>query len=555
MATITEAGVVNGDASAGTDHDGSTRDAAVSQRTDGSSTSDAVTPPETDGASAADGPIRAPAAPFDWVGVIGTGQSLSTGCISSGPAAISVTQPYHNLKLLDQGPDPKYPIDGSATAVWSAVPLVEPIRQALTGSGPGFGDGQYPENICDNGDGYGETPHSGMANTLSATWMARGQAGDYVTAHTVVGKGGACLNQIDATNGSLSFAAALSEARVFKSLAEVANKTYGVGGVVLTHGECDAQIQNAQYGTGVYALQQAYDSAIKAVTGQTRDVVLLGSQQSSISDGYGGTAVQLWQAMVAHPGQIVVTGPKYAFAAYGVHLPASGYERVGEKYGEVFDAIVNRGVAWKPVGPTNVTRAGAVITVDLDVPNPPLAWSTHMVAPHQQMHTAWANGNGFEVKDGAGNEIAIASVAIRGNSVVVTLAAAPASGTSLTLGYAVTQDADPGQWLGGYDAGLHGLLRDSDTFPGYSLEAIPVQATQGSATITAAAGAFARRGSFDLVTGGGLPADTIVSTVVTQASGDQVTLSAPWTGPTGAATLTFQHDNYNYCVHFAMPIP
>ena len=36
--------------------------------------------------------------PFDWVGIIGTGQSLSTGC---GTAAVSTTQPFHNLKLFD----------------------------------------------------------------------------------------------------------------------------------------------------------------------------------------------------------------------------------------------------------------------------------------------------------------------------------------------------------------------------------------------------------------------------------------------------------------------
>jgi hypothetical protein len=525
-------------------------------------THDAGPPPSSEADSAsetapAEAAAKAPAAPFDWVGVIGTGQSLSTGCIGapSSPVVVSVTQPYHNLKLLDQGPDPKYPIDGSATAVWSAIPLVEPIRQALAGSGPGYGDNQYPENICDNDGAYGETPHSGMANALSAIWAARGETGDYVTAHTVVGKGGACLNQIDATGGGLSFPAALSEVRVFESLATAAGKTYGVGGIILTHGECDAATANVTYGSGVYALQQAYDSAIKAITGQTRDVVLLASQQSSFNDGYDGTAVQIWEAMREHPGQIVVTGPKYAFAPYGVHLPAFGYERVGEKYGEVFDAIVNQGVAWNPVGPNNVTRTGAVITVDFDVPNPPLVWDTHLAPPHQQMHTAWANGNGFEVKDGTGNEVTIASVAIQASSVVITLAAAPAPGTTLTLGYAVTQDSDPGMNLGGYGAGLHGLLRDSDTFSGASVEAIAVQATQASPMLTAAAGAFVRRGSSDLVTGGGLPADTIVSSVISQASGDQMTLSTPWTGPTGAAMLTFQHDNYNYCVHFAMPVP
>ncbi len=43
-----------------------------------------------------------------------------------------------------------------------------------------LGDGQYPNNI------EAETPHSGMANTLSTLWAARG-LGDYVTAHAEFG--------------------------------------------------------------------------------------------------------------------------------------------------------------------------------------------------------------------------------------------------------------------------------------------------------------------------------------------------------------------------------
>ena len=58
------------------------------------------------------GPITSP---FDWVGIVGTGQSLHQGWEST---AISTTQPFGNLKLQDDGPDPKYPITASATAQW-----------------------------------------------------------------------------------------------------------------------------------------------------------------------------------------------------------------------------------------------------------------------------------------------------------------------------------------------------------------------------------------------------------------------------------------------------
>src|SRR6266849_584608 len=81
----------------------------------------------------------------DWVAIIGTGQSLSVG---AGAPPISTVQPYHNLKLLDSGPDPRYPLDGGGDL--SLVPLVEPIKPHLLG----YDDTQYPNNIA------GETPNT-----------------------------------------------------------------------------------------------------------------------------------------------------------------------------------------------------------------------------------------------------------------------------------------------------------------------------------------------------------------------------------------------------------
>lgn len=482
--------------------------------------------------------------PFDWVGIIGTGQSLSVGWEAG---IVSPTQPFKNLKLLDLGPDLKYPIDGGATGTWSAIPLIEPIRKAVAGTGMGYDDSQYPNNIYHYNDSYGETPHSGMANTISAAWAARRGVGDYVTAHSVVGWSGHCLNDIDKKGGKRSFPSAISEARIFKKLAEAGGKTYGVGGIVLTHGECDST--NANYEAGLYQMWQDYNTDLKAVTGQKNDVVLLISQQSSVAAGTNSSAVQVWKAGNDHPGQIVCTGPKYAFGPYGLHLPATGYERVGEKYGEVFDLIVNQGIAWKPVGPNKVTRNGAVITLAFDVPNPPLVWDQHLNAPHQTVHTAWAKGHGFEVTDAAKNEIAIASTEIQGSNVVLTLAQAPASGTVLTVGYALTPDAD-GYTAGG-DNGMHGQLRDSDSFEGYAKETIEVSVTSGSPNISVPQGGFARRAALDIVSAAGLPADTVAAKL----NFDQITLSLPWPGATGKAMLTFHHNHYNYAVHFAMPVP
>ncbi|HET7544017.1 MAG TPA: dockerin [Polyangiaceae bacterium] len=483
--------------------------------------------------------------PYDWTGIIGTGQSLSIGAYST---AVSLTQPYKNLMLIDNGPDPKYPIDGSASAQWAAVPLAEPHRPNVPGT---FSNNlNYPNNIAGlSATGpYGETPHSGMANSISKAWAGRGKTDDYITTHSAVGVGGYCLQYI--AKGTTSFAAALSEARVYKKLADAAGKVYGVGGVILTHGECDNSVRTPDYGEKVHQLWSDFNTDLKAVTQQPNNIVMLASQASSVKGaGYNSPAIQLWRAGRAHPGEVVCTGPKYAYGPYYVHLPGPGYERVGEKYGEVFDLIVNRGIAWKPLGPNKVQRDGKVITIDFDVPNPPLVWDTHLPKPHQKAHTAWSAGNGFEVIDANQNEIAIASVAIVDSSVKLTLAAVPADDAVLTVGYAVTPD-DTGDYAG-RDVDLIGLLRDSDPFEGYSVESIDVQATKGSKDFTAATGALDRRGLMDIATASGLPADTAIDTL----NGTTVTLTSAWTGDSGTAKITFRHNHYNYCVHFGLDVP
>lgn len=499
--------------------------------------------PGTDGPgptvdSAADAPRPPPRPPFDWVGVIGTGQSLSVGATAT---FLDTAQPYGNLKLVDDGPDPKYPIEPDAGAPqWATGPLTEPLRTHVPGSGPGYGDGQYPDNIA------GETPHSGMANTLTELWKARGGAGEYVTAQTAVGWSGHCLSDIDKEGGMRAYPASINEMRVFAKLAAAAGKTFGVGGIVLTHGECDAG--NATYGAGLFQLWQDYDADLRAITGQKTHPVLFASQQGCCGGGPAGSAVQVWQAGAQHPGQIVCTGPKYQFgySADHIHLPAAGYEGLGQKYAEIFDLVVNLGMAWKPLQPNKATLAGATVTVSFDVPNPPLVFDD--TRPASQQGTPWANGRGFEVLDSGGNKLTITSAAIQGSDVNLVLSQAPPQGTKLVVQYAISQDPNVPAGAVPY----RGQLRDSDPFTGWDAETISVKTTANSAVVTAAStGGFARRAAWDVVTGPHVPPGTVV---ISHDSDDQLTLSQPLTGAATTASFGFRHDEYNYCVHFAMDV-
>jgi hypothetical protein len=164
----------------------------------------------------------------------------------------------------------------------------------------------------------------------------------------------------------------------------------------------------------LWQLYQDYNADLKAITGQTTDLVMLISQQSTKATGSEGSAAQVLRASQAHPNQLLCTGPKYQYD-YGkdkLHLPAAGYRRLGEKYAEVFDRVVNRHLPWQPLEPTGAKRKGSTIEIAFHVPNPPLVWTAHIAPAHQELHTEWAHGRGFEVVTNAGQSITISTASL-----------------------------------------------------------------------------------------------------------------------------------------------
>jgi hypothetical protein len=107
--------------------------------------------------------------------------------------------------------------------------------------------------------------------------------------------------------------------------------------------------------------------------------------------------------------------------------------------------------------------------------------------------------------------------------------------------------------MAGPTRGRRGQLRDSDPFIGVDSETIACVVTSGAAQIQSmVAGAFHARGERDLAGGAGLSGETIV---LTKASDSAMTLSKPWSGPSGTADIAFHNDQRNYCVSFEMAVP
>jgi hypothetical protein len=410
----------------------------------------------SDGA-AADGGLVTLNAPWDWSGVVGTGQSLAVG--QMGTPARATTQPYHNLKMSTG--TAAWPIDPNDPS-FKVLPLVEPIGRPSTAY-----PSSYPTNIA------GETPHASMANEITSLVIAAGGA-DYVGIHGEFGENGQCLSFLVkgaapmGVNGR-AYAATLLETTAINRLAQAANKTYGVGAVIVTHGECDAG--NASYESQLYQLWSDYNTDIAAITGQTQKLQMIVSQQNSVNDRSASTLAQ-WRIGADHPADVVCSGPKYQYPYYSdaVHLVTDGYEQLGEKYGQVYFERVVLGNAWQPLQPTSVERSGQVITVHFHVPVPPLVWDTVLPAPNQSV-AAWSTGKGFEVR--AGNSaVSISGVAISGDAVQITCASAlPASG--VVVGYAMTAASTTAASVTDGSGALlwtgtvrWGQLRDSDPFVG-----------------------------------------------------------------------------------------
>jgi hypothetical protein len=392
--------------------------------------------------------------------VVGTGQSLSVG--EQAGLINASTQPFANLKLA-LGTLSVPPFDASSPEL-SLVPLVEMIRPRASTY-----PSAYPQNI------YGETPHTAMASQIS-TLVQRGRPddADYVTVHSVVGENGqpmamlrkgATETVLGATSTGRAFAASSFEAQAITRLATAAGNSYGMGAVILTHGEADAG--SASYGAELLQLWSDYNRDIAAITGQTWRFPLLASQQHSVPFTAGAVAgasastLAVWRAGLEHPGDILCTGPKYQYpyAADGVHLVTQGYELLGEKYGEVYYERVVLGRDWRPLEPVSATTEGTLVRVRFHVPSPPLVWDEALPAPHQSALTEWANGRGFEVRDGA-TRIPIDGVQIEGDTVVLRCGASVPAGA--TLGYAASAD---GTTFNGGTA-RWGQLRDSNALVG-----------------------------------------------------------------------------------------
>ena len=325
--------------------------------------------------------------------------------------------------------------------------------------------------------------------------------------------------------------------------------------VFLTHGETDGVRGDETYADEVLKMQADYAHDLMGITGQESEPVLILSQQNTcppVQDLHAELIDQMWRVQQRSEGKVICSGPKYQYSyPDGLHLPAGGYSRLGEKYGQVLSQLLLQGKVFKPLAPRKARLVDeCTIQVEFDVPVPPLSWDEHLPDPHQRgPHTAFIKGRGFEVRDAEGKELEIAGVFLKEqqNEVIIQLTKSTTSQPT-SIAYAAVQNGEgfgPG-FEGGTGDGRMGQLCDSDEST--LSETVRCCVLNGSNIIESASG-WETRAAYDRIEPGDLAIKRINTTDTTKAY-----LDRPWTGTSGWQDMKLRHNQRNYCVSFVMDI-
>ena len=362
-------------------------------------------------------------------GVVLLGSDAANG--TGGTPLVSVTNSARG-KMFVGG------VNASSGELGSVIPLVATIEGAL-----------------------GETPATGLADDL----FTRISNAAFVSAAPIwtlrpAGFGGAIV-------GSAAYALGLSQVTAARSL--IGSTDYlGVLAVAYLQGRDEETWGYAGYAAALQSLQTAYDTDIKAITGQSRDVVLAINQYAWDKPATGSqnadpTVAMAWAAVAAHranPSKILLVGPEYRtiqpapYTPYGAHA----HRAMGATISRVLARFKTTG-SWIPLLPLSIARTGAVIDVTFNVPTGPLVLDERRV-----LNPGMANADnafGFKYVDSTSSAYIVSVGLLSATVVRITLNTTP-SGADRTIRYAFN-NVDPGAI--GMMAASRGCLRDSNNEP------------------------------------------------------------------------------------------
>jgi hypothetical protein len=241
---------------------------------------------------------------------------------------------------------------GTGENLASLVPLVESSGGAQSGS----------ETIC-----------RGMARQLNVLYPGA------QFLFSVSAQGGA--NYTVMKKGTAIYADAIAQVTAAKNLAAAAGRQYKVVAICNLHGEQDQAANNTSYAANLLEWQTDYETDIKAITGQSGTIPMFVDQQSySACDGaVAPTPQYVYNAWKSQPEKLILFGARYLYgcqngSSSNLHISSYGQRWHGSLWAEAINAKCLLAQSWKPLSPIagQVTLSGSTITVNLNVPNPPV---------------------------------------------------------------------------------------------------------------------------------------------------------------------------------------
>lgn len=391
------------------------------------------------------------------------GQSLAEGTQPTGPNPISTTVRYPGRALM--------PATGAR--------FFDAFKEgSASGADYGYFDELIGARETLEASGLSESPVSGFVNHFTKLIDDAFPTGAKCrVASFVAARGGTQL--LNLKEGSNAFRQILRGVQLAVDAEARKGRTVVVPGVNWIQGEAD--VLNPAYSEiGLELLRRALSARIKAITGQSQEVMLFLAQTNSVNSGVSAIyqRVQLRQLLAAQRYPFIrLVGPLYPWpmeqssnvASSQVHKSAVGTNRIGMMFARrVFDEIC--GVGCIAFAPTNAFMVNPnLMQVEFDVPFAPLVMDTSDTT----IRTAGIPGYyGFEVFAGgyppaqgdagyASGSIAVTAHQIFAPTILRLQLASNPTTRSLWLAYAWRRNDTGATTPDGPVTGARGCLRDS----------------------------------------------------------------------------------------------
>jgi len=256
-----------------------------------------------------------------------------------------------------------------------------------------------------------------------------------------------------------SYVELIAQVTAARNLAAAEGWGYELLAIPWTHGESDDWGSR----TSPFYYDQLLDhwrnvnTDVKAITGQTRDVIFIMSQTSAWPrSGFPVTpytAIEMYKLFKDFPDRFILAGAKYwlTYSDAIAHLDTNGYNALNGLYAQALVETCMIGKPFKPVYPLKIVRAGAELQVTFNVPVKPLVIDTTEVSA--------ITNYGFEYVNTSNAAVAISNVRVKPDGVTVLMDLATATAGKLRYAYTGVSGAAPGG-----STGVRGNIRDSANY-------------------------------------------------------------------------------------------